>query len=77
MRCCIIRLHLLLHPASITKPIFSPNQRHSTNKTRLETTTSKPLVEVPNQAQTPTRDAFLDRSQIQLRIITSPQCLGR
>ncbi|KAJ9422920.1 hypothetical protein QL093DRAFT_2258409 [Fusarium oxysporum] len=77
--------HALVEGVSLSKSFFfpllqknvAPNQRHSTNKTRLETTTSKPLVEVPNQAQTPTRDAFLDRSQIQLRIITSPQCLGR
>lgn len=74
--------HALVEGVSLSKSFFfffpsnrksvAPNQRHSTNKTRLETTTSKPLVEVPNQAQTPTRDAFPDRSQIQLRIIAFP-----
>lgn len=76
--------HALVEGVSLSKSFFfffffpsnrksvTPNQRHSTNKTRLETTTSKPLVEVPNQAQTPTRDAFPDRSQIQLRIIAFP-----
>lgn len=73
--------HALVEGVSPSKSFFffpsnrksvAPNQRHSTNKTRLETTTSKPLVEVPNQAQTPTRDAFPDRSQIQLRIIAFP-----
>jgi len=75
--------HALVEGVSLSKSFFfpllqknvAPNQRHSTNKTRLETTTSKSLVEVPNQAQTPTRDAFPDRSQIQLCIITSPHVL--
>ncbi|EWG41462.1 hypothetical protein FVEG_15294 [Fusarium verticillioides 7600] len=100
MRCCIICLHVLLHPASITKPIFvpscacrrgiteqilllplllllqksvAPNQRHSTNKTRF--TKQQPAnnsSKCPAKPQTPTCDAFPDRSQIQLRIITLP-----
>lgn len=73
--------HALVEGVSPSKSFFffpsnrksvAPNQRHSTNKTRLETATSKPLVEVPNQAQTPMRDAFPDHSQIQLRIIAFP-----